>query len=78
MWQSCLGLIRDLVEPAEMPKRAAVVQADDFHRNAVVARLTGKTQTTAGTHKEIDLSPGAFAAASRRSVADHVGLHRQL
>jgi hypothetical protein len=77
LWQSCLGLIRVLIEPAEMPKRAAVVQADDFYGNAVVARLTGKTQTTAGTHKEIDLSPSGFAAASRRSVADHVGLHRQ-
>jgi branched-chain amino acid transport system substrate-binding protein len=61
--ESYLGLMRDLVEPDQMPKQAAVVYADDFYANAVVAGLTGKTQTIAGTDKEIDLAPGALASA---------------
>jgi branched-chain amino acid transport system substrate-binding protein len=68
--QSYLGLMRDLVDPAAMPKRAAVVYADDFYANAVVAGLTGKTQTIAGTDKAIDLSPGAFAEAGIEVVLE--------
>jgi branched-chain amino acid transport system substrate-binding protein len=61
--ESYLGLMKDLVDPAEMPKQAAVVYADDFYANAVVAGLTGKQEIIAGTDKVIDLSPGAFAEA---------------
>jgi len=68
--QSYLGLMQDLVDPAEMPKQAAVVYADDFYANAVVAGLTGKKQTIAGIGKEIDLSPGAFAEAGIEVVLE--------
>lgn len=67
---SYLGLMQDLVDPAELPKRAAVVYADDFYANAVVAGLTGKKQTIAGTDKEIDLSPGALAEAGIEVVLE--------
>jgi branched-chain amino acid transport system substrate-binding protein len=53
----------DLVDPAQMPKTAAVVSADDFYANAAVAGLTGKTRTIAGTDTVIDLAPGALAEA---------------
>jgi branched-chain amino acid transport system substrate-binding protein len=46
-----------------MPKQAAIVYADDFYANAVVAGLTGKQETIAGTDKVIDLAPGALAEA---------------
>ncbi len=59
-------------DPAEMPQQAAVVYADDFYANAVVAGLTGKKQTIAGTDKVIDLSPGALAEAGIE-----VGLEQQ-
>ena len=68
--RSYLGLMQDLVDPAEMPKKAAVVYADDFYANAVVAGLTGKKQAIAGTDKEIDLSPGAFAEAGIEVVME--------
>src|ERR687891_2072817 len=68
--QSYLGLMQELVDPAEMPQKAAVVYADDFYANAVVAGLTGKKQTIAGTDKEIDLSPGAFAEAGIEVVLE--------
>jgi branched-chain amino acid transport system substrate-binding protein len=68
--QSYLGLMQDLVDPAEVPQKAAVVYADDFYANAVVAGLTGKKQTIAGTDKEIDLSPGAFAEAGIEVVLE--------
>ena len=68
--QSYLGLMKDLVDPAEMPKKAAVVYADDFYANAVVAGLTGKKQTIAGTDKVIDLSPGALAEAGIEVVLE--------
>jgi len=61
--KSYQGLMQDLVKPDQLPKKAAVVYADDFYANAVVAGLTGKTETIAGTDKEIDLSPGALASA---------------
>jgi branched-chain amino acid transport system substrate-binding protein len=68
--QSYLGLMQELVDPAEMPQKAAVVYADDFYANAVVAGLTGKKQTIAGTDKEIDLSPGALAEAGIEVVLE--------
>jgi branched-chain amino acid transport system substrate-binding protein len=68
--QSYLGLMQDLIDPAELPKKAAVVYADDFYANAVVAGLTGKKQTIAGTDKEIDLSPGALAEAGIEVVLE--------
>ncbi len=61
--KSYQGLMQDLVKPGQMPKKAAVVYADDFYANAVVAGLTGKTETIAGTDKQIDLAPGALASA---------------
>jgi branched-chain amino acid transport system substrate-binding protein len=61
--KSYLGLMQDLVDPAQMPKKAAVVYADDFYANAAVAGLTGAKRTIAGTDKEIDLAPGALAEA---------------
>jgi branched-chain amino acid transport system substrate-binding protein len=61
--QSYLELMKDLVDPAEMPEQAAIVYADDFYANAVVAGLTGKQETIAGTDKVIDLAPGALADA---------------
>ncbi len=57
------GLMKDLVKPDEMPKKVAVVYADDFYANAAVAGLLGQKRTIAGTDKEIDLSPGALADA---------------
>jgi branched-chain amino acid transport system substrate-binding protein len=68
--KSYLGLMQDLVDPAQMPKKAAVVYADDFYANAVVAGLTGKKETIAGTDKEIDLSPGVFAEAGIEVVLE--------
>ena len=47
-----------------------MVYADDFYANAVVAGLTGKKQTIAGTDKEIDLSPGALAEAGIEVVLE--------
>ena len=68
--QSYLGLMKDLVDPAEMPKKAAIVYADDFYANAVVAGLTGQRETIAGTDKVIDLSPGALAEAGIEVVLE--------
>lgn len=56
-------LMNNLVKPDQMPKKAAVVFADDFYANAAVAGLVGSKRTIAGTDKEIDLSPGALADA---------------
>jgi len=61
--QSYLSLMKELVKPADFPKKAAVVYADDFYANAVVAGMTGKKRQIAGTDKVIDLSPGALADA---------------
>jgi branched-chain amino acid transport system substrate-binding protein len=61
--KSYLGLLKDLVKPDQMPKKAAVVYADDFYANAAVAGLTGKKREIAGTDKVIDLAPGALAEA---------------
>jgi branched-chain amino acid transport system substrate-binding protein len=61
--KSYAGLMRDLVKSDQMPKKAAVVYADDFYANAVVAGLTGKQEKIAGTDKVIDLSPGALKEA---------------
>jgi branched-chain amino acid transport system substrate-binding protein len=68
--KSYQGLMKDLVDPAELPKKAAVVYADDFYANAVVAGLTGAKETIAGTDKVIDLSPGALADAGIEVVLD--------
>lgn len=57
------ALMKDLVKPDQMPKKAAVVYADDFYANAAVAGLTGAKRTIAGTDKVIDLAPGALADA---------------
>jgi branched-chain amino acid transport system substrate-binding protein len=54
-------LMKDLVKPDQMPKKAAVVYADDFYANAAVAGIVGSKRTIAGTDKVIDLSPGALA-----------------
>ena len=64
------GLMKDLVKPDQMPKKAAVVYADDFYANAAVAGLTGAKRTIAGTDKEIDLSPGALADAGIEVVLE--------
>jgi branched-chain amino acid transport system substrate-binding protein len=61
--KSYAGLMRDLVKSDQMPKKAAVVYADDFYANAVVAGLTGKQEKIAGTDRVIDLSPGALKEA---------------
>ena len=61
--QTYVDLMKDKVKPADMPKKAALVYADDFYANAVMAGLTGKKRKIAGTDKEIDLSPGALADA---------------
>jgi branched-chain amino acid transport system substrate-binding protein len=68
--QSYLGLMKERVDPAQMPKKAAVVYADDFYANAVVAGLTGKQQTIAGTDKVIDLAPGMLAEAGIELVLE--------
>lgn len=68
--QSYLGLFKELVDPAEMPKQAAIVYADDFYANAVVAGLTGAERTIAGTDKVIDLAPGALAEAGIEVVLE--------
>ncbi|MDP2621604.1 MAG: amino acid ABC transporter substrate-binding protein [Hyphomicrobiales bacterium] len=54
-------LMKELVKPDQMPKKAAVVYADDFYANAAVAGLIGSKRTIAGTDKVIDLAPGALA-----------------
>jgi branched-chain amino acid transport system substrate-binding protein len=68
--KSYLGLLKELVDPAEMPKKAAVVYADDFYANAVVAGLTGAKREIAGTDKVIDLAPGALAEAGIEVVLE--------
>ena len=68
--RSYLGLLKDLVDPAQMPKKAAVVYADDFYANAVVAGLTGSKRQIAGTDKVIDLAPGALAEAGIELVLE--------
>jgi branched-chain amino acid transport system substrate-binding protein len=68
--KSYLGLLKELVDPAEMPKQAAVVYADDFYANAVVAGLTGAKREIAGTDKVIDLAPGALAEAGIEVVLE--------
>ena len=68
--KSYAGLIKDMVKPEEMPKKAAVVYADDFYANAAVAGLTGKKREIAGTDKVIDLSPGALAEAGVEVVLE--------
>jgi branched-chain amino acid transport system substrate-binding protein len=59
--KSYTGLMKELVKPDQMPKKAAVVYADDFYANAAVAGLTGKKREIAGTDKVIDLAPGTLA-----------------
>lgn len=68
--KSYAGLMADLVDPADMPKTAAVVYADDFYANAAVAGLTGAKRTIAGTDTVIDLSPGALADAGIEIVLE--------
>ena len=68
--KSYLGLFKELVDPAQMPKKAAVVYADDFYANAVVAGLTGAKREIAGTDKVIDLAPGALADAGIEVVLE--------
>jgi len=64
------GMMKDLVKPDQMPKKAAVVYADDFYANAAVAGLTGAKRTIAGTDKVIDLAPGALAEAGIEVVLE--------
>jgi branched-chain amino acid transport system substrate-binding protein len=68
--KSYLGLMQELVDPAGLPKQAAVVYADDFYANAAVAGLTGAQRTIAGTDKVIDLAPGALAEAGIEVVLE--------
>jgi branched-chain amino acid transport system substrate-binding protein len=68
--KSYLGLMQELVDPAALPKQAAIVYADDFYANAAVAGLTGAERTIAGTDKVIDLSPGALAEAGIEVVLE--------
>jgi branched-chain amino acid transport system substrate-binding protein len=86
--KSYAGLMKDLVKPDEMPKKAAVVYADDFYANAAVAGLTGKKREIAGTDKVIDLAPGALAESGIEIVfeqqwpeegfSDWIGLANQM
>ncbi len=64
------GVLRDLVKSGEVPKKAALVYADDFYANAVVSGLTGAKKKIAGTNKVIDLSPGALAEAGIEIVLE--------
>ncbi|MGH6947841.1 MAG: amino acid ABC transporter substrate-binding protein [Kiloniellales bacterium] len=68
--KSYQGLMKDLVKPEDLPKTAAVVYADDFYANAVVAGLTGAKRTIAGTDKIIDLAPGALAESGIEVVLE--------
>lgn len=68
--KSYLGLMKDLVKPDQAPKKAAIVHADDFYGNAVVAGLTGAKVTIAGTDKVIDMSPGILAEAGIEIVLE--------
>ena len=68
--KSYAGLFKDLVKPDQMPKKAAVVYADDFYANAAVAGLTGKKREVAGTDKVIDLAPGALAESGIEVVLE--------
>jgi branched-chain amino acid transport system substrate-binding protein len=66
--KSYTGLMKNLVPADQMPKKAAVVHADDFYANAAVAGLTGKKREIAGTDKVIDLAPGTLADVSMEIV----------
>jgi branched-chain amino acid transport system substrate-binding protein len=68
--KSYTGLMKDLVPTDQMPKKAAVVHADDFYANAAVAGLTGKKREIAGTDKVIDLAPGTLADAGIEVVLE--------
>jgi branched-chain amino acid transport system substrate-binding protein len=68
--KSYSGLMKELVKPDQMPKKAAVVYADDFYANAAVAGLTGKKREIAGTDKVIDLAPGTLAEAGIEVVLE--------
>jgi branched-chain amino acid transport system substrate-binding protein len=68
--KSYTGLMKDLVKPDQMPKKAAVVYADDFYANAVVAGLTGSKREIAGTDKVIDLAPGTLKEAGIELVLE--------
>ena len=68
--KSYTGLMKELVKPDQMPKKAAVVYADDFYANAAVAGLTGKKREIAGTDKVIDLAPGTLAEAGIEVVLE--------
>jgi branched-chain amino acid transport system substrate-binding protein len=68
--RSYTGLMKDLVPADQMPKKAAVVHADDFYANAAVAGLTGKKREIAGTDKVIDLAPGTLADAGIEVVLE--------
>ncbi len=68
--KSYTGLMKELVPADQMPKKAAVVHADDFYANAAVAGLTGKKREIAGTDKVIDLAPGTLADAGIEVVLE--------
>lgn len=68
--KSYQGLMKNLVKPEDLPKTAAVVYADDFYANAVIAGLTGAKRTIAGTDKIIDLAPGALAESGIEVVLE--------
>lgn len=60
---SVITMIKELVDPKDLPKTAAVVYADEFFAKAVVAGLLGEKVEIPGTDKVIDLAPGFLAEA---------------
>ncbi len=63
-----LGVLQDLVDPAQHPKKVALVYADDFYADAVVRGLLGTKFKIPGTEREVDLSPGALAETGAEVV----------
>ena len=60
---SPIGMIQDLVDPADQPKTAALVHADDFFADAIAAGLMGIDVEIEGTDIVVDMSPGILADA---------------
>jgi branched-chain amino acid transport system substrate-binding protein len=60
---SPIGMLQELVDPADLPKTAALVHADDFFADAIAAGLMGIDVEVEGTDNVVDMSPGILADA---------------
>ena len=60
---SPIAMLSDLVGTENLPKTAALVHADDFFANAIVAGLTGGEVAVEGLPEPISLAPGGLEEA---------------